>query len=111
MHSPFPGMDPFWEAMPNWPVLHGWLIRILCELSLPKAQQLGHLMGVERSIYFRLSNGEVALLGEPDLFAEEVESSRELDRPTGGLAVAEPKAVHRISMRRRGFKQDYLVIK
>jgi hypothetical protein len=111
MRSPFPGMDPFWEAKPQWPVLHGWLIRELCRISLPKAQELGYLMGVERSIYFRLSNGEVALLGEPDLFAEEVESSRKLDHPAGGLAVAEPKAVHKVSMRRRGFKQDYLVVK
>ncbi len=111
MRSPFPGMDPFWEAKPQWPVLHGWLIRELCRLALPKAQSLGYLMGVERSIYFRQSNGEVALLGQPDMFAEEVEPSRKWAGTTGGLAVAEPKAVHKISMRRRGFKQDYLVVK
>src|SRR5436309_434403 len=111
MRSPFPGMDPFWEAKPNWPVLHGWLIRKLCELSLPTAQALGYLMGVERSIYFKQSNGQVALLGEPDLFAEEIEPPRKWDGSTGGLAIAEPKAVHKVSARRRGFKQDYLVIK
>ena len=111
MHSPFPGMDPFWEAKPQWPVLHGWLIRELCRITLPKAQALGYLMGVERSVYFRQSNGEVALLGQPDLFTEEIDPSRKWTESSGGLAVAEPKAVHKISMRRRGFKQDYLVIK
>ena len=111
IRSPFPGMDPYWEAKPQWPVLHGWLIRKLCELTLPKAQELGYLMGVERSIYFRQSNGEIALLGQPDMFAEEVDPSRKWVESAGGLAVAEPKAVHKISMCRRGLKQDYLVIK
>ena len=111
MQSPFPGMDPFWEAKNRWPILHGWLIRELCRLTLPKALSLGYLMGVERSIYFRRSNGDVALLGEPDLFVEEVKPVSSWSDASGGLAVAEPKATHKISVRRRGFKQDYLVIK
>ncbi|HLQ47297.1 MAG TPA: DUF4058 family protein, partial [Planctomycetaceae bacterium] len=40
-----------------------------------------------------------------------VEPPRKWDGSTGGLAIAEPKAIHKISARRRGFKQDYLVIK
>lgn len=111
MRSPFPGMDPFWEAKPQWPVLHGWLIRELCQNTLPKALELGYLMGVERSFYCRQSNGEVASRNQRDMISQEVEPSRKWTDSSGGLAVAEPQAVHKISMRRRGFKQDYLVIK
>lgn len=111
IRTPFPGMDPFWEAKPQWPVLHGWLIRELCQITLPKALELGFLMGVERSMYFRQSNGEVSLRDQRDMFAGKVDLSRKWSDSSGGLAVAEPKASHKISMRRRGFKQDYLVIK
>lgn len=111
MRSRFPGMDPFWESKLHWRVLHGWLIRELCQITLPKAQELGYLMGVERSYFFRQSNRDVGLRDQRDMFAEEVDPSRKWTESTGGLAVAEPKAVHKISMRRRGFKQDYLVIK
>jgi Protein of unknown function (DUF4058) len=50
MPSPFPGMDPFIEVYPRWEGFHAWFIRKLAEQVLPKAQELGSWIDVERSV-------------------------------------------------------------
>ena len=66
MPSPFPGMDPFLEINPRWEGFHAWFVRKLAEQSLPKAQELGCWIDVERMVYQREPSGEVVLIGGPD---------------------------------------------
>jgi hypothetical protein len=66
MPSPFPGMDPFLEINPRWEAFHAWFMRKLAEQALPKAQELGCWIDVERTVYQREPGGEIVLIGEPD---------------------------------------------
>lgn len=40
MPSPFPGMDPYLEERTTWESFHGWFMRELARITLPKAQGL-----------------------------------------------------------------------
>jgi len=54
-------MDPFLEVNPRWQALHAWLMRTLAEQALPKAQELGCWIDVERAVYQREPSGEIVL--------------------------------------------------
>ncbi len=117
MPSPFPGMDPFLEVNPRWEAFHAWFVRKLAEQSLPKAQELGCWIDVERSVYQREPSGAIVLLGEPDHTVGEDSSSPAWSEPSkshGGIAVAEPKAIHEVVLdpaTLERVKQDYLVVR
>ena len=114
--SPFPGMDPFLEINPRWEVFHGWFIRKLAEQSMGRARELGCEVEVERSVYGREPTGELVLLGEPDLLAEQLPRSGFSDwgRDRGGVALAEPRAIHEVVLdpdQLEQYKQQYIVVR
>jgi hypothetical protein len=116
MSSPFPGMDPFLELNPGWQVFHGWFIRKLAEQSIGPARELGCDVDVERSVYGREPTGELVLVGEPDLLTRQ---DAAFGRPepgwgSGGVALAEPRAIHEIVLdpdEMETHKQQYLVVR
>ena len=114
--SPFPGMDPFLEINPRWEVFHGWFIRKLAENSMRRARELSCDVDVERDVYGREPTGELVLLGEPDLLAR---NEPAFGRPEplggrGGVALAEPRAIHEVVLdpdEMETQKQQYLVVR
>jgi hypothetical protein len=109
-------MDPFLEAQPHWLLFHAWFVRKLAEQALPKANELGLWIDVERSVYQRGAQGEFLLVGEPDaLVGPDFSLPATAAQTSGpGVALAEPKAVHEIVLdpdERERFKQDYLVVR
>ncbi len=117
MPSPFPGMDPFLEVNPRWEGFHAWFVRELARQALPKAQELGCWIDVERTVYQREPSGEIVLLGEPDQtvgLAVSTAAWNEAAMRPGTLAVAEPKAIHEVVLDPEALeriKQDYLVVR
>jgi hypothetical protein len=117
MPSPFPGMDPFLEVDPRWQDFHGWFMRKLAEQTLPKAQELGCWINVERTIYQRDPSGELVLIDEPDqTVIVDVSNSGWGDASFGNGAVplAKPKAIHEVVLdpdALERMKQDYLVVR
>src|ERR1700730_4633298 len=117
MPSPFPGMDPFLEVNPRWQAFHAWFMRELARQALPKAQELGCWIDVERTIYQREPSGEIVLIGEPDHSVGVDVSSPAWSEPSlrgGGVAVAEPQAIHEVVLdpaTLERVKQDYLVVR
>ncbi len=119
MPSPFPGMDPFLESQPEWELFHAWFVRELARVSLPRAQQIGCWIDVERDIYRQEPTGELALVGVPDdvLSVHSNGPQRNGAQSSGGngpIAVAVPRSVHEIvldpdEMDQRW--QDYLVVR
>jgi hypothetical protein len=118
MPSPFPGMDPFIEVNPRWQGFHAWFVRELARQALPKAQNLGCWIDVERTVYQREPSGEFVLVGEPDhTVGLEVSSPGWKNSSTGHggvVVVAAPKAIREVvldpdSLER--IKQDYLVVR
>lgn len=117
MPTPFPGMDPFLEINPRWKIFHGWFMRKLAEQTLPKAQELGCWIDVERTVYQREPRGEVVLIGEPDQTIA-VDAFGTTWRPSAKVssvvAVAEPRASHEVVLdpdALERIKQDYLVVR
>lgn len=114
--SPFPGMDPFLEINPQWQVFHGWFIRELARQSMGRARELGCNVDVERTVYGREPTGELVLVGEPDLLAR---NEPAFGRPEpmgghGGVALAEPRAIHEVVLdpdEMETHKQQYLVVR
>ena len=109
-------MDPFIEAQPRWLLFHAWFVRKLAEQALPKANELGLWIDVERSVYQRGARGEFLLIGEPDgLVGPDFSLPANVHQTgRGGVALAEPKAVHEIVLdpdERERYKQDYLVVR
>lgn len=116
LQSPFPGMDPFLEVNPSWQAFHGWFVRKLAELSLPKAEEIGCWIDVERTVYQREPSGEMVLIGEPDVLTGPDLSVSSWDNSGGGTAVAlaVPQAVHEIVLdpdHMERYKQEYLVVR
>ncbi len=117
MPSPFPGMDPFLEVSPRWEAFHAWFMRKLAEQALPKAQELGCWIDVERTVYQREPSGEIVLVGEPDQSVGVDVSSPAWDQSPsapGAIALAEPKAIHEVVLdpaTLERIKQDYLVVR
>ncbi len=117
MPSPFPGMDPFLEVNPRWEGFHAWFVRELARQSLPKAQELGCWIDVERMVYQREPNGEVMLIGEPDeTVAIDVSSPTwsAATSPSAPVVLAEPKVIHEVVLdpdALERIKQDYLVVR
>src|SRR5437660_2332041 len=117
MSSPFPGMDPFLELSPRWQAFHAWFMRELARQSLPKAQELGCWIDVERTVYQREPSGEIVLIGEPDQsVGVEVSSPAWSAAPSqgGAIALAEPQAIHEVVLdpaTLQRVKQDYLVVR
>lgn len=114
--SPFPGMDPFLEINPRWEVFHGWFIRELARQNMGRARELGCEVEVERSVYGREPTGELVLLGEPDLVAEQRPQSdfSEWGRDHASLALAEPRAIHEVVLdpdQLEQYKQQYIVVR
>ena len=114
--SPFPGMDPFLEINPQWEVFHGWFIRELARQSMGRARELGCEVDVERSVYGQEPTGELVLLGEPDLLAAQLPYSKPTawGRDRGGVALAEPRAIHEVVLdpdQLEQFKQQYIVVR
>ena len=95
MPSLFPGMDPFLEINPRWEWFHAWFVRKLAEQSLPKAQELGCWIDVERMVYQREPSGQVVLIGGPDEAVAADPSGPEW-RSLAAVAVAEPKVIHEL---------------
>jgi len=110
-------MDPFLETSPRWQAFHGWLIRELARQSLPKARELGCWIDVERTVYQREPSGEIVLVGEPDQTVGVADSNLAWTEPPnapGGVALAEPKAIHEVVLdpaTLERFKQDFLVVR
>jgi hypothetical protein len=109
-------MDPFIEVNPRWEGLHAWFVRKLAEQALPKAQELGCWIDVERTVYQQEPSGEAVLIGEPDeTIAAEMSSSTWGESTTGAaVALAEPRAVHEVVLDPttiERIKQDYLVVR
>jgi hypothetical protein len=116
MPSPFPGMDPFIEVNPRWEGFHAWFMRELARQALPKAQELGCWIDVERSVYQRESTGEAVLIGEPDQTVGVDSSLPEWEASSlrSSVALAEPKAIHEVVLDPETverIKQDYLVVR
>ncbi len=114
--SPFPGMDPFVERKQTWEDIHGWFIRELVQQIIPPIRRLGLEVGVERNVYRRDPDAGMMLIGEPDFlsFQESNKSGRSWDRTSGGVAVAEPQAVHEVVLdddEQSIHKQDFLVVR
>jgi hypothetical protein len=114
--SPFPGMDPFLEIDSRWQVFHGWFVRELARQSSGRARELGCEVDVERSVYGREPTGELVLLGEPDLLAQNAPLSGESGWDRGGTAVAlaEPRAIHEVVLdpdEMETYKQEYMVVR
>ncbi len=114
--SPFPGMDPFLERNPTWEDIHGWFIRKLVEQITPAIRRVGLEVGVERSVFRREPDSGLMLIGEPDFlsFQESTMVSPTWDRSGGGVAVAEPQAIHEVVLdddEGSVHKQDYLVVR
>ena len=95
MPSPFPGMDPFMRSQPSLGRIYAWFVHSLAEQSLPKAQELGCWIDVERMVYQREPSGEVVLIGGPDE-AVAVDPSIPEWRSSPPVALAEPKVVHEV---------------
>jgi hypothetical protein len=113
MPSPFPGMDPFIEINPRWEGFHAWFVRELARQSLPKAQELGCWIDVERMVYQREPSGEVVLIGGPDE-AVAADPSGFAWHSTSAVALAEPKVIHEVVLDPDALervKQDYLVVR
>jgi Protein of unknown function (DUF4058) len=110
-------MDPFLEVNSRWQSLHAWFMRKLAERALPKAQELGCWIDVERTVYQREPSGELVLIGEPDqTLGADVSNPLwyEVPAESGAVALAEPRAIHEVvldpaSLER--IKQDYLVVR
>ena len=114
--SPFPGMDPFVERNPTWEDLHGWFIRELVRQIVPAVRRVGLEVGVERTVYRRDPDAGMMLIGEPDFlsFQESINSGATWNRTGGGVAVAEPQAVHEVVLEddeHAIHKQDFLVVR
>jgi hypothetical protein len=109
-------MDPFLEINPRWEVFHGWFIRELARQSTGRARELGCEVDVERSVYGREPTGELVLLGEPDVLAQNVPS---FEPPGWGqsrtsVALAEPRAIHEVVLdpdEMETYKQEYMVVR
>jgi hypothetical protein len=108
-------MDPFIEVNPRWEGFHAWFVRELARQALPKAQDLGCWIDVERMVYQREPNGEVLLVGGPDEAVAIDLSSPTWSRPSAApVALAEPKIIHEVVLDAKAlerFKQDYLVVR
>jgi hypothetical protein len=110
-------MDPFLEVNPRWKAFHAWFIRKLAEQTLPRAEELGCWIDVERTVYQREPSGEFVLIGEPDQTVGVDESSPPWSAPpavSGVIAMAEPKATHEVVLDPEALeqiKQDYLVVR
>jgi hypothetical protein len=116
MPSPFPGMDPFLETQPRWKLFHDWFVRKIAEINLPRAEQIGCWIDVERDIYQREPTGELVLLGAPDevLAVQSEGGAWRVASGAGGVMLAEPQAVHEIVLdpdEMDRHKQDYLVVR
>ena len=114
--SPFPGMDPFLERNPTWEDVHGWFIRELVRQIVPAVRRLGLEVGVERTVYRRDPDAGMMLIGEPDFlsFQESASSGVTWNRSSGGVALAEPQAVHEVVLdddEQSFHKQDFLVVR
>ncbi len=113
MPSPFPGMDPFIEINPRWEGFHAWFVRELARQSLPKAQELGCWIDVERMVYQRDPDGDVVLIGGPDETVAADPSAPAWQAATA-VALAEPKVIREVALdpdELGRVKQDYLVVR
>jgi hypothetical protein len=105
-------MDPFVEHdSTTWQSIHTYMIVRLAEQALPLARARGLWVEVGRSIYLREPDGELTLVGEPDVL-----SWRNEARPTvasmATLPVAQPQAVHEVVLSEDDVhKQDYLILR
>jgi hypothetical protein len=110
-------MDPYLEVNPRWQAFHGWYMRELARLALPKAEELDCWIDVERTVYQREPSGEVVLIGEPDqTVGVDVTNSGWTPQRNGAgmIALAEPKAIHEVVLDPESLervKQDYLVVR
>jgi hypothetical protein len=118
MPSLFPGMDPWLEG--QWQPFHGWFIRELARLTIPKAQKLGCWIDVDRTVYQHDPSGEVTLLGAPDETVWLAARDWSPDQSNGGgsvaqaVALAPPKAIHEVVLKPdelQRVKQEYLVVR
>jgi hypothetical protein len=109
-------MDPFIEVNPRWEGFHAWFVRELARQALPKAQELGCWIDVERTVYQQEPSGEAVLIGEPDdtIAAEASSSTWSASAAGAAVALAEPRAVHEVVLDPatiERIKQDYLVVR
>jgi hypothetical protein len=110
-------MDPFLEVNPRWKAFHAWFIRKLAEQTLPRAEELGCWIDVERTVYQREPNGEFVLIGEPDQTVGVDESRPAWNTPptaSNAVVVAEPRAIHEVVLdpdALEQIKQDHLVVR
>jgi hypothetical protein len=115
MPSPFPGMDPYLETQPRWEIFHGWFIRKLAELALPKAASLGCWIDVERDVYGADPSGELVMVGEADQVITVSSSAAKGTTPGAGVAtLAVPRSVREIVVdpeEARQHRQNYLVVR
>ena len=115
MPSPFPGMDPFLETQPRWEIFHGWFIRELARLALPKASCMGCWIDVERDVYGQDPSGDMVAVGEPDeVFS--VAAGQEPWTGNGGsvATLAVPRSVREVVIdpeEARQHRQHYLVVR
>ena len=115
MPSPFPGMDPYLESQPLWEIFHGWFIRELARLNLPKAASTGCWIDVERDVYGKDPSGEMVSIGEPDevfTVAAGQHSWTGTGAATATLAV--PRSIREVvfdPLEARRHRQEYLVVR
>ena len=108
-------MDPYLESPPRWEIFHGWYIRELARLALPRASRMGCWIDVERDVYGKDPSGDMVSIGEPD----EVFTVATGQQPwTGnGAAVATlaiPRSVREVVIdpeEARQHRQHYLVVR
>jgi hypothetical protein len=106
-------MDPFIEINPRWEGFHDWFVRKLAEQTLPKAQERGCWIDVERMVYQSWPGGEAVLVGAPDETVAIDPSALPWHAETS-VALAEPKVVHEVVLdpkKLERVKQDYLVVR
>lgn len=115
MPSPFPGMDPYLERQPMWEIFHGWFIRELARISLPKASSMGCWIDVERDVYGEDPSGEMVSIGEPDDVFTVADGQQQWGGNGSALAtLAVPRSVREIVIdpeEARRHRQEYLVVR
>jgi Protein of unknown function (DUF4058) len=115
MPSPFPGMDPFLESQPRWEIFHGWFIRELARLTLPRASSMGCWIDVERDVYGEDPSGAMVSIGEPDQVFSVTAEERAWNGNGGTVAtLALPRSIREVVVdpdEAGQHRQQYLVVR
>jgi hypothetical protein len=108
-------MDPYLETQPRWEIFHGWFIRELARLTLPRAASMGCWIDVERDVYGEDPSGEMVLVGEPDeVFSVSAREAEWAGNGTETATLTTPRSVREVAVDpadANRHRQQYLVVR